>query len=491
MIPFKTIPANLRVPLFYAEVDNSRANSGAQTMRTLIVGQITTAGTATPNVPVISQGAADAVTAGGPGSMLALMTAAYRKADTFGEVWYLPLADAEAAVAATGTVALTGTATANGVVSLYVGGVLVSQAVTSGQVAATVATALAATVNALIDLPVTAAAAAGTVTFTAKNKGPGGNEIDLRLNHRGAAGGEALPAGLAATITAMAAGATPPDLTAAFASLGDMPFDFIVLPYTDTASLDAAKLLLNDVSGRWSWSQQIYGHVFAAKRGTLSALTTFGAARNDQHASVLGFHDSPTPAWIVAADFAGTAAVSLRADPGTPLQTLALSSTLAPPIGSRFAITDRNVLLWDGISTFVVSDDGTCRLENVITTYQKNAFGADDDSYLQVETLFLLAFILRRMKAVITSKYARVKLADNGTRVGPGANVVTPNIIKADLIAAYRELEAEGHVQNGEAFKQAIIVEKNRQNPNRVDVLWPGTLINQLRIFALLAQFRL
>ena len=36
-----------------------------------------------------------------------------------------------------------------------------------------------------------------------------------------------------------------------------------------------------------------------------------------------------------------------------------------------------------------------------------------------------------------------------------------------------------------------LIVEQNASNPNRVDCLWPGTLINQLRIFALLAQFRL
>ena len=35
-----------------------------------------------------------------------------------------------------------------------------------------------------------------------------------------------------------------------------------------------------------------------------------------------------------------------------------------------------------------------------------------------------------------------------------------------------------------------IIVEQNAKNPNRVDVLWPGTLINQLRVFALLNQFR-
>jgi phage tail sheath gpL-like len=68
---------------------------------------------------------------------------------------------------------------------------------------------------------------------------------------------------------------------------------------------------------------------------------------------------------------------------------------------------------------------------------------------------------------------------------------VTPNVIRADIIAQYRTLEEAGLVQNGDAFKQALIVDKNPSNPNRVDVLWPGTLINQLRIFALLAQFRL
>ena len=132
-----------------------------------------------------------------------------------------------------------------------------------------------------------------------------------------------------------------------------------------------------------------------------------------------------------------------------------------------------------------------CIRDSLITTYQKNAAGNADNSYLEVETLFTLAYVLRQMKSVITSKYARSKLAANGTRFGPGANVVTPNLIRADLIAQYRTLEQQGLVQNGDAFKTNLIVQQNAQNSNRVDVLWPGTLINQLRIFALLAQFRL
>lgn len=490
-VPFSNIPMNLRVPLFYAEVDNSQANSGAQTQRTLIIGQVLASGNAVVGVPVLGQGVTDAQAKGGQGSMLALMTAAYVAADQFGEVWFLPLADAEGAVAAKGSVLIAGAPTTTGVVSLYIAGQLVSLTVATGETPADIATALAKLINVSGNLPVTAVATAATVALTAKNKGIAGNEIDLRLNYRGTPSGEAVPAGLQLTLTALTGGATNPVLDTALASLGDEPFDFIVCPYTDMASLDALKALLNDNTGRWSYASQVYGHVFAAQRGTLATLATAGNARNNQHESIMGFYDSPSPAWIWAADVAGTAAVALRADPGRPLQTLALSTVLAPPSPSQFILGERNTLLWDGISTFMVGGDGTVAIENLITTYQKNSFGVADDSYLQVETLFLLMYVLRAQRALVTSKYSRVKLAANGTRFAPGSAVVTPIVIRSDLIAQYREMEYNGYVQDADGFAKALIVERNNANPNRVDVLWPGTLINQLRIFALLAQFRL
>ena len=490
-IPFKQVPANIRVPLFYAETDNSQANTGQINQRALIIGQMTAAGTGVPNVPVISQGIADAAIVGGPGSMLHLETAAYRLADNFGEVWYLPLADDPSALAASGTVTFTAAPTVNGTFYLYIAGVRIAQPVLTTQTTAQLATALAALINATPNLPVAAAAAASVVTITALNKGPCGNDIDLRVNYLGTKGGEALPIGLTYTIVLMAGGATAPNLTIGLSNLLNQAFDFIVCPYTDTTSLNAIQALLNDQTGRWSWSTQVYGHAFAALRGTIGALTTFGTGRNDQHTSVMGFNDSPTPNWIWAAAYAGASAVNLRADPATPLQTVNIPGVLAPPLQSRFGLSDRNTLLYDGISTFAVADDGTVSIENLITTYQKNSFGSPDNSYLEVETLFTLAYVLRALKSVVTTKYARVKLAANGTRFGAGANVVTPNTIRADLIAMYRTLEAQGLVQNGDAFKQNLIVQQNAQNPNRIDVLWPGTLINQLRIFALLAQFRL
>ena len=138
-----------------------------------------------------------------------------------------------------------------------------------------------------------------------------------------------------------------------------------------------------------------------------------------------------------------------------------------------------------------MGDDGTCYIEGLITTYQKNAFNNPDNSYLQVCTLFNLAYILRALRTLVTSKYARVKLAANGTRFAAGSAVVTPNVIRADLIAKYRELEDAGLVQKADSFAAALIVQQNASNPNRVDVLYSPVLIDQLDIFALLCQFRL
>ena len=494
-INFKNIPKQLRVPLFYAEVDNSQANSSVANQRTLIIGQIVAGqGIATPNQPILSQGVDDAKTQGGQGSMLAIMTNYYRQNDNFGEVWYLPLADDPGATASVGNIAFTSSPTQNGTLSLYIAGTVIPLAVTTSETVASIATALAAAINAVNDFPVTAAVD-GThnyqVDLTAKNAGLAGNDIDLRVNYLGAAGGEATPTGLAFTITPMAGGATNPSLTAGLANLQDSPFDFIVFPYTDTGSLNAIQAFLNDSTGRWSWDRQIYGHAFAALRGTTGALQTFGVARNDQHCSVMGFYDSPTLNYAWAASVAGVAATSLRADPGLPLHTLALTGVLPPPIPSRFALSLRNTLLYSGVATFTVDSGGNVLIEQLITTYQENAFGQPDNSYLQVVTMFLLMYVIRAMAVMVTSKYSRVKLAANGTRFSPGANVVTPNIIKADLIAKYAELEDGGYVQNSDAFKDAVIVEQNANNPNRVDVLWPGTLIDQLDIFAMLVQFRL
>ena len=130
-------------------------------------------------------------------------------------------------------------------------------------------------------------------------------------------------------------------------------------------------------------------------------------------------------------------------------------------------------------------------IENLVTTYQLNALGQADSAYLEVETMFTLMGVLRTYAALFTSKFARVKLGQDGVRYPPGSNVVTPATIRAELVALYRSLEDAGQVQNSDAFAATVTVTKNTQNAGRVDVLLPITLIGQLRTVATLLQFKL
>ncbi|MEK8441689.1 YmfL family putative regulatory protein [Escherichia coli] len=136
-------------------------------------------------------------------------------------------------------------------------------------------------------------------------------------------------------------------------------------------------------------------------------------------------------------------------------------------------------------------ESGVLRIQRDVTTYRKNAYGVADNSYLDSETLHTSAYVLRKLKSVITSKYGRHKLASDGTRFGPGQAIVTPAVIKGELLATYRQLERAGIVENYELFKQYLVVERDASDPNRLNTLFPPDYVNQLRVFAVVNQFRL
>src|SRR5215218_8613187 len=359
-VAFNKIPANLRLPGVFIETDPSKASRSDDPGRILVIGQLLATGTAVAGVPVPVTSVSDAKAQFGVGSMLASMIDAVRLADPFGLLWALPLADAGGAVAATGSITVTAAPTAPGVIPLYISGVAVP---------------IAVAINANADLPVTAVPAVGVVTLTARNKGTMGNDIDVRYAWLGAAGGEALPTAYVGAIVAMNGGTTDPTITAGMAALGDQTYDFIAMPYTDAANLNAARDAMNDTTGRWAFNRMVWGHVFTAQRATVSQAVTFGLGRNDPHTTVLAYSLSPTPVWRWVAGYVGASAVVLRNDPARPVQGIEVPGLLAPPLGSagRFTMSERQTLLFSGISTYTASFDGIVRIERLISTYQLNA----------------------------------------------------------------------------------------------------------------------
>ena len=480
------------------EFDASQANTAGQNQRALIIGQITASGTAPVNVPVQGYNQSQVNALCGVNSMLALMYAAYRAQDPFGEVWLGPVADAGGGTAATGTITITGTATAAGTLALYLMGVSVPVVVNSGDSPTVVAASIVAAITASAGIAATATASVGVVTLMANHKGLALNDIDLRLNYVGVQNSEQTPPGITvafsnpvsgSTAGTLSGGATNPTLTTLLANLGVQLFDFIALPYTDSASLNALQTFLGDQAGRWAAETMLYGHVFSAYRGTVSARGTFGTSRNDQHASILGFFDSPTPAWLEAADWCGAHAIRLKVNPAQGLATQALN-LLPPPLPNQDTPGERNTLLFDGVSTFTVDAAGQCRIDRTITTYQLNPSGQPDNSYLNTNIMFQAMFAARYMAAQITSQYivpGKILVA-NGTTIPPGSAATTPNAMLGTVIAVYAYLCSEFICQNLQAF--AANARASSGTKGQVLMYCPFDFSDQVINVGILVQFQ-
>lgn len=492
MIPFNNIPANWKLPLWWAEVDPSRAGTHVIDMPALLPG-IRKAGVAADNAIVAVSSVDQANSLWGQGSMVARMVAAFMAGNPTQKLYAAGVPEPSAGVASTGSITVTTAPTSAGTLNLYIAGQRVQVGVAATDTAANVATKIGAAIASAPDLPVTANVAGSVVSLTAKWKGASGNDIIVGDTYRGAMGQESLPVGLSLTYVAMGSGTGSPDLTALVSNMGDQDYKFVALPFSDTASLDlfAAEYGFGD-TGRWGFLRQLYGAVYVAIRDTYSNLMIAGPTRNDAVISRMAIEPlTQSPVWEVAAAYAAQAAKGMTNDPARPLQTLAMPGIVTAPRDKRFAKTQRNTLTGVGLAVQSVNPNGQMMIERETTSYQKNAYGIADNAFDVIPTLYTLSTLFERQRAAITSKFPRHKLANDGTRFGAGSAIVTPKIIKGELVAQYAEDEALGLVENARAFAKNLIVERDADDPNRLNVLYPPDLVNQLRVFAVLAQFRL
>jgi phage tail sheath gpL-like len=396
---------------------------------------------------------------------------------------------------------------------LYIAGRRIQVFVPAGEAVGVTATSITKAINADPSMPVVATQAisdATLITIKCKWKGVEGNDIDMRPAYGGLLAAEQVPVGLGltfvpaipagATGTKLAGGTGSPNITQALTNLGDEIYEYVATGFTDSTSL---ALLEHEYGfsdlGRWGWLRQLYGHVFGAVRGAgatdqwgYSELIQYGPSNNSGVLSLMAIEKhSPTPQWNWAAAYAAKAARALLNDPARPLQTLEMEGCLPAPKHQRFDKAQLNNLAGVGLATQSTNANSVPAIMRESTTYQKSAYGFGDDAYELVPTLATLSALFRSQRHAITTKFPRHKLADDGTRFGAGQAIVTPKIIQAELVAQYRFDEFLGRVENATAFKQNLIVERDPNDPNRVNVLYPPDLINQLRVFAVLAQFRL
>ena len=163
-------------------------------------------------------------------------------------------------------------------------------------------------------MPVVAVGGAGgTVSLTCKFKGVEGNEIDVRIAY----GGRALKLRSKRVCHGMqpirvqcdnklTGGTGTVDISQAIENLGDEIYEYVAMGYTDSTNLSLIETEYGfGDEGRWGWLRQLYGHVFAARRGLgtdqfgYSDLIAYGPTNNSGVLSILGIElkHSTTPSW--------------------------------------------------------------------------------------------------------------------------------------------------------------------------------------------------
>ncbi|EID2121061.1 phage tail sheath subtilisin-like domain-containing protein [Salmonella enterica] len=497
MTGFNEIQSDNRIPLVEIEFDNSMAVVGtpAPHQRVLMFGQANLKdskvdGTGALDTPVRITRDAQAVSLFGRGSMLAWMVKEFIAINPDTEL-YVIAQGAGTGNADAGSLTLSGTATGDGVLSVYVGGRRYQVAVAGGQKGKALADRLAALINADRDAPFTAVSAApagadvgadaSVVSLTARFISECAAH-DIRLNYYD---GETTPDGLTVVITSPAAKAANPDITRSVANMGERQYNYVVMPYKDQANLN---VLSAELLKRWGPVKMSDGAVWMAHTGTQGEITAFGESRNDFLFTCSAVPKAPEPDYIWAASVCATCAPSLSTDPARPLQTLAVSSRLAPQSADRLTREERNLLLHGGIATVTVAAGDVVQIERQVTMYRVNKYGDVDPSYLDIETIYTLSYLRYSLRTFVTQRFPRHKLADDGTPVAPGQPVVTPKIMSLQLIALGEEWVDQGLVENLDTFRKNLLVERNASDRNRLDVLCTPDLVNQFRFFA--AQIR-
>lgn len=197
-----------------------------QPQKVLLIGQITSAGSIASGELVQdigNNGEENALF--GANSMLAEMVRAFKRINQVSRLDAIGLDDNGSGVAATCTIAFSGSPTAAGSFTFYIG----SQAnhaytipVTLTDTATTLGDKLEAAIAADLQSPVTSNNVTGTVTLTAVNKGTVGNGIGTK--YTGSA------AGITVTTTAMASGATDPSLTGLFTPVAAIRYQTVIYP---------------------------------------------------------------------------------------------------------------------------------------------------------------------------------------------------------------------------------------------------------------------
>lgn len=477
------IDTSNKVPRAYIRVSLGvgRRSPGSAAIRVLLVGNKLAAGTMAVDTPVQAFSRDDARTYAGAGSELFMMAAAAFAAFPNVELWLLAVTESVGAAASSNAIKFTGTASASGTVQVWVGGRRCVARIASGDTATDVGAAVAAAINAQTDWPVTAANTTGTVTVTAKQKGPRGGFIRLRSLQTDGAG-----LSHTAVNELLSGGTTPDDPQGALDAIASTRFHYIVTADSDSTNVPKFKTHCEGLAEPETGIRQ---HFWYASIDTLGNATTLSDAVNAKRGRLVwhaGADDTPGE---IAAATAAVHANRFAAD-----RARNMDGETVPGLRPQYSAADKplNSELVSALNNGIMPldhDGTTVRIVRSITNYSTDAVGNPDYSVLDTAHSEVPDFIADALEQNWLSEFQGFKL-DNDPPQGEitESGVATPKTIKAWAYGILTTYAAGGTgpllLQNVEAYKDQVVVELDSEAQGRANLVVPVDVVERFHQLA-------
>ena len=515
------VPNSRKTPGFFFNVifGGSPSSAANAAIKLLLVGNKITsaltgsaptftvdAGTMSDAAPTPAYSADEAALYAGRGSELHRM--AQRGFEMYPDAEVTLLATAESAGAkASAVLTFVTTATGATTLRLVLCGVIVDTAVASGDTPTAIATNVAANINAVTDLPYTAQFLLGVLTLTAKHPGPRGNDLVVRAQWISSSNTateittSSSPSGVGTTATVsgvttvestyfLSGGTTADTVTAALAAIASAKYGRQAWAHHDATALDAIAAQLATQAGPTVQLRQQFVSCTPASLGTAITLAT---GRNVPRGSMLWIYNSPMPppdaaAQEAAARINGDVTTGVTnplpgegTDPASNLIGLELKSIAAQYFQSEQPTSaEIESALNNGLTPLAPSLVNAGKTA-VVRSITMRSLASGQPNYAVLDTCYVTApdFIADDLQGYFAVRYRGCKLGPNSASgEGPKiANVVTPDMIRADVIAKLYGYEAQGITINVAAHVDEVIVAANLSVPGRVDMSIPAAII--------------
>ena len=405
-------------------------------------------------------------------------------------VFIFPIEEDGSAVAGDGSILsiAAGGATSSGTISIYIGGQRVPVTIAKDTAAVDIQIAIAAAINAAINLPVTALVdyiEEDQTNITSKYQGLIADDITLAINLTEAEK-DATPGGVTFTVTALTSGAETPAVTTALGKMGDDWYTYIVNTFGSDATV-MAEFATHNEDDRWDTLVNKFYRAFYGSVDDLSTITNITDALTLDRTN--GAITSPGGYMLpfeLAALAVGQMAARNQNNPAQPYTGLTLDGLVAATAAGQWTYAERDSAVKAGCSTTIL-EDGVIKLEDIVMHYHKA--GEEPPAYRWAVDIAKLAEWAYNVNLVFTSDNWRGKILVDDTDIVVNPDARRPKDATAEIFKLADGASFAALITRPGFTKENTACSIDVANPNRLNITTLIVLSGATRIISLTTNF--